>query len=260
MSLWNTDLILPRKPPNRRVCIQAHAGQHLSACVLKIRNCIFFTSIQLKPDKPFLSLWCVQVDKASAGLLALGLTKGDRLGMWGPNTYEWIVFQFATAKAGIILVSMFLILSHFIDWMSNYYVFVLMIFSWFSPLYRCLWIQRTNCRRLSMHCERWVTFTYLYLLLWPHRRLHDIKVNPLLLFPQVGCKAIVCHSQFKTQKYCDMLRQICPEIESSSPGGIKSARYCCVTCSVMVLTLHHYVIEHCKTHGNVTNVLFVNSL
>lgn len=25
--------------------------------------------------------------------------------MWGPNTYEWILIQFATAKAGIILVS-----------------------------------------------------------------------------------------------------------------------------------------------------------
>lgn len=44
------------------------------------------------------------MDQAAAGLMALGLKKGDRLGMWGPNTYEWILFQFATAKAGIILV------------------------------------------------------------------------------------------------------------------------------------------------------------
>lgn len=48
---------------------------------------------------------CLQVDRAAAGLLALGLAKGDRLGMWGPNSYEWVLFQFATAKAGIILVS-----------------------------------------------------------------------------------------------------------------------------------------------------------
>lgn len=47
----------------------------------------------------------LQVDRAAAGLLALGLTKGDRLGMWGPNSYEWILMQFATAKVGIILVS-----------------------------------------------------------------------------------------------------------------------------------------------------------
>lgn len=84
----------------------------------------------------------------------------------------------------------------------------------------------------------------VFLLLWPHRRLHDIKVNHLLLFSQVGCKAIVCHSQFKTQRYCDMLRQICPEIESSSPGGIKSARYCCVTCDVMIITLCYKALQN----------------
>lgn len=35
----------------------------------------------------------------------MGLKKGDRMGIWGPNIYEWVLFQFATAKAGIILVS-----------------------------------------------------------------------------------------------------------------------------------------------------------
>ncbi|KAG7253267.1 hypothetical protein CRUP_001901, partial [Coryphaenoides rupestris] len=45
------------------------------------------------------------VDKAAAGLLALGLSRGDRLGVWGPNSYEWILFLYATAKAGIIMVS-----------------------------------------------------------------------------------------------------------------------------------------------------------
>ncbi|XP_038591049.1 medium-chain acyl-CoA ligase ACSF2, mitochondrial isoform X4 [Micropterus salmoides] len=101
------------------------------------------------------------VDQAAAGLLALGLQKGDRLGMWGPNTYEWILFQFATAKAGVILVSV-------------------------NPAYQ----------------------------------LQEVE----FALRKVGCKAIVCPAQFKTQKYCDMLRQICPEIESSAPGDIKSAR------------------------------------
>ncbi|RXN09632.1 acyl- synthetase family member mitochondrial [Labeo rohita] len=45
------------------------------------------------------------VEQAAAGLLAVGLKKGDRLGMWGPNIYEWVLMQFATAKAGIILVA-----------------------------------------------------------------------------------------------------------------------------------------------------------
>ena len=41
----------------------------------------------------------------AAGLLALGLSKGDRLGIWSLNNAEWVVVQFATAKAGIILVN-----------------------------------------------------------------------------------------------------------------------------------------------------------
>jgi fatty-acyl-CoA synthase len=46
-----------------------------------------------------------QVDAFAAGLLALGLEPGDRVGIWSPNNSEWVVTQFATAKAGIILVN-----------------------------------------------------------------------------------------------------------------------------------------------------------
>uniref|UniRef100_H2MB44 Medium-chain acyl-CoA ligase ACSF2, mitochondrial n=2 Tax=Oryzias latipes TaxID=8090 RepID=H2MB44_ORYLA len=102
-----------------------------------------------------------EVDQAAAGLLALGLKKGDRLGMWGPNIYEWILFQFATAKAGIIMVSV-------------------------NPAYQ----------------------------------LQEVE----FALRKVGCKAVVCPTQFKTQQYCDMLRKICPEIDSSIPGDIQSAR------------------------------------
>ena len=41
----------------------------------------------------------------AAGFLAMGLKTGDRIGMWGPNMREWVITQFATAKAGLILVS-----------------------------------------------------------------------------------------------------------------------------------------------------------
>ncbi|TRY53703.1 hypothetical protein DNTS_008859, partial [Danionella cerebrum] len=40
----------------------------------------------------------------------------------------------------------------------------------------------------------------------------------------VQCNAIVCPTQFKTQRYCDMLRELCPEMENASPGQIKSSR------------------------------------
>ena len=46
-----------------------------------------------------------RVDAFAAGLLALGLTPGDRIGIWSPNNSEWVITQFATAKAGLILVN-----------------------------------------------------------------------------------------------------------------------------------------------------------
>lgn len=46
-----------------------------------------------------------RVDRCAAGLLSLGLEAGDRVGVWSPNNAEWTVTQFATAKAGLILVS-----------------------------------------------------------------------------------------------------------------------------------------------------------
>ena len=49
---------------------------------------------------------CAQaVDKLAAGLLTLGLQPGDRIGIWSPNNSEWVLTQFATAKAGLILVN-----------------------------------------------------------------------------------------------------------------------------------------------------------
>ncbi|KAH0629449.1 hypothetical protein JD844_011520, partial [Phrynosoma platyrhinos] len=101
------------------------------------------------------------VEQAAAGLLAFGLKKGDRLGMWGPNKYEWVVMQFATAHAGIILVSV-------------------------NPAYQ------------SQELE--------------------------FVLKKVGCKALVFPTQFKTQKYYEILKLICPELEQSSPGALKSKK------------------------------------
>uniref|UniRef100_A0A8C9WLY3 Medium-chain acyl-CoA ligase ACSF2, mitochondrial n=1 Tax=Scleropages formosus TaxID=113540 RepID=A0A8C9WLY3_SCLFO len=101
------------------------------------------------------------VDQTAAGLLALGLKKGDRLGIWGPNTYEWVLFQYATAKAGIILVCV-------------------------NPAYQ----------------------------------LQELE----FALRKVQCNAVVCPTKFKTQKFYEMLKQICPEMETSVAGMFKSAR------------------------------------
>jgi fatty-acyl-CoA synthase len=43
--------------------------------------------------------------EAARGLLALGIQRGDRVGIWSPNRFEWVVLQFATARIGAILVN-----------------------------------------------------------------------------------------------------------------------------------------------------------
>ncbi len=46
-----------------------------------------------------------EADAFAAGLLALGLAPGDRVGVWAPNCAEWTLAQFATARAGLIQVN-----------------------------------------------------------------------------------------------------------------------------------------------------------
>lgn len=45
------------------------------------------------------------VDRLAAGLLSIGVYKGDRVGIWAPNRPEWLLTQFATARIGAILVN-----------------------------------------------------------------------------------------------------------------------------------------------------------
>ncbi|WP_441958254.1 AMP-binding protein [Mycolicibacterium houstonense] len=46
-----------------------------------------------------------EVDTVARGLMASGVDKGDRVGIWAPNCAEWVMLQLATAKVGAILVN-----------------------------------------------------------------------------------------------------------------------------------------------------------
>ena len=46
-----------------------------------------------------------RADDLASGLIALGLAPGDRVGIWAPNCAEWVLTQFATGRAGLILVN-----------------------------------------------------------------------------------------------------------------------------------------------------------
>ncbi|AIY00609.1 substrate--CoA ligase [Arthrobacter sp. PAMC 25486] len=61
-------------------------------------------------DKPSGRRWSYaelnhDVDALARGLLAAGVAKGDRVGIWAPNVPEWVLLQYATAKIGAILVN-----------------------------------------------------------------------------------------------------------------------------------------------------------
>ncbi|MFD3812606.1 AMP-binding protein [Rhodococcus sp. NPDC058639] len=45
------------------------------------------------------------VDAVAVGMLRSGIAKGDRVGIWAPNCWEWVLVQYATAKIGAILVN-----------------------------------------------------------------------------------------------------------------------------------------------------------
>ena len=45
------------------------------------------------------------VDRVARALLALGVAKGERIGIWSPNCAEWTILQYATAKVGAVLVN-----------------------------------------------------------------------------------------------------------------------------------------------------------
>ncbi len=53
----------------------------------------------------YAALWAA-IDRAARGLLALGVARGDRVGIWSPNRSEWVITQFATARIGAILVNL----------------------------------------------------------------------------------------------------------------------------------------------------------
>ena len=61
-------------------------------------------------DRPTGQRWtytelAADVDALALGLLEMGITKGDQVGIWAPNCAEWTLTQYATAKIGAILVN-----------------------------------------------------------------------------------------------------------------------------------------------------------
>jgi fatty-acyl-CoA synthase len=71
------------------------AAQPDAEALVEVQTGRRWTYAQLRAD----------IDTVAMGLLAAGLEKGDRVGIWSPNVAEWTLVQFATAKIGVILVN-----------------------------------------------------------------------------------------------------------------------------------------------------------
>jgi fatty-acyl-CoA synthase len=46
-----------------------------------------------------------EVTHVARGLAGMGLARGDRAGIWASNCVEWILLQYASARAGVVLVN-----------------------------------------------------------------------------------------------------------------------------------------------------------
>jgi fatty-acyl-CoA synthase len=49
--------------------------------------------------------FAADVDRLARGLLARGISKGDRVGIWAVNCPEWLLVQYATARIGAVMVN-----------------------------------------------------------------------------------------------------------------------------------------------------------
>ncbi len=103
-----------------------------------------------------------QVNRVARGLLAIGLQRGDHFGIWSTNWPEWVILQFATARIGVVLVTI-------------------------NPAYLTAEIEYA---------------------------LGQSEVRGLALV-----------ERFRSCDYFEMLREICPELDRSPPGRLRSARF-----------------------------------
>ena len=79
-------------------------GENLRRTVERVGDHEAVVSRQQGYRATYGELWDL-AGKVARGLMARGVQKGDRVGIWAPNRYEWIGVQYGTARMGAILVN-----------------------------------------------------------------------------------------------------------------------------------------------------------
>ncbi len=79
-------------------------GENLKRTVDRVGNRDALVSVAQGYRATYKELWDATTGLAKA-LLARGVAKGDRIGIWSPNRFEWVLVQYATARIGAVLVN-----------------------------------------------------------------------------------------------------------------------------------------------------------
>jgi fatty-acyl-CoA synthase len=79
-------------------------GENLGRAVARHGDCEALVVPHQDYRATYRQLWN-QTSLAARGLIARGVGPGDRVGIWSPNRFEWVVIQYATARIGAILVN-----------------------------------------------------------------------------------------------------------------------------------------------------------
>lgn len=79
-------------------------GESLRQTVEKYPDSEALVVVQQDYRVTYKELWG-QVEEVAKSLIAYGVKKGDRVGIWAPNRFEWVLVQFATPLVGAIMVN-----------------------------------------------------------------------------------------------------------------------------------------------------------
>jgi fatty-acyl-CoA synthase len=107
MLIERHDAVLPlshARGPRAVPLLDETIGENLRRTVERFRDREALVVRDQGYRATYRELWD-QVGLAARGLLAHGVRKGDRVGIWSPNRAEWTIAQFATARIGAILVT-----------------------------------------------------------------------------------------------------------------------------------------------------------
>jgi fatty-acyl-CoA synthase len=90
--------------PSRTPLLGEAIGQNLRRTVEKFPDREALICLHQQYKATYAEFW-QQTEKVAKAFLAMGVQKGDRVGIWSPNRYEWVLVQYATARIGVILVN-----------------------------------------------------------------------------------------------------------------------------------------------------------